>query len=117
MDGVTQAPVQLAWMFVDSPPLQGRAPHENHDHENLRGKHLVDLIPRFPCAGSSAACNGAVHAESVRTELLLSDMGESQFVKAGSGTIGKILKGPSRAVWSSLYLLVEMSNEPPLKSI
>lgn len=85
MDGVAQAPVRLEWMFTDSPPLQGRAPHENHDHENLWGKHLVVLIPRFPCAGSSAACKGALHAESVRTELLLSDMGQSQFVKARCG--------------------------------
>lgn len=76
MDGVAQAPVQLVWMFADSPPLQGRAPHENHDHENLWGKHLVALTPKFPCAGSSAACNRAVHAESMRTELLLRDMGE-----------------------------------------
>lgn len=49
------------------------------------GKHLVDLIPRFPCAGSSAACNRAVHAESLRTELLLCDMGEPQFVKLRCG--------------------------------
>lgn len=77
VDGVAQAPMQLVWMFVYSPPLQGRPLHENHGHEKLCSKHLVALSLRFPCAGSSAACNGAVHHESVRTELLLSDMGES----------------------------------------
>jgi len=75
MDGVARAPMQLLWMFVGLSPLQGRASHENHDHENLWDKHLMGLTSRFPCGGSSMACNGAVHAESVRTELLLSDMG------------------------------------------
>lgn len=50
-DGEAQAPVQLVWMFADSPP----ASHEYSARESLWGKHQVDLIPRFPCAG----CNGA----------------------------------------------------------
>lgn len=95
-DGVAQAPVQLVWMFADS-PLQRRAPHENPAHENLWSKHLVDLIPRFPCAGSSAACNGAVGAKSVRTELLLSDTEESEFVKARCGHRGGTTGKYSRA--------------------
>lgn len=39
--------VQLVWIFADSPPLQGRASHENPACEKLWGKHLVDLIPCF----------------------------------------------------------------------
>lgn len=71
LDGVAQAPRQLLSMFAGSPPLQGRVSRGNPARENLWAKHLVGLIARFPCAGSSAACSEAVHARSVRTELLL----------------------------------------------
>lgn len=72
VDGVAQAPVNLAWVSADLSPLRERAPHEN-----LCGKYLVDLITGLPCAAAFAACNRAVHAERMRTELVSSDMGES----------------------------------------